>query len=960
MLKYCAIFSLCAGLTLAGDFTTYMGARAVIGQTTFTSQDSGASQLLVGGVGGLAYGNNTLFVTDSNRLGNAPLNNRVVMFNNVSRLLPGVKAEIGPNAGRCPLCVQGASLVLGQPDFTSVNYTVSAAGLRTPTAVATDGRHLAVADTGSNRVLIWNEIPTQMGQPADVVLGQPDFVTVQPVVVSRTSLRAPQGVWIQNGVLFVADTQNNRVMIWNSLPTKNNQPADLVLGQANFTSVPNLDLTKSSLTAAATTMLNPVSVSSDGVHLFVTDLGFNRVLIWNSIPTKNQQPADVEIGQKDMTTSIANDNTDLCVSIGNDASNNPIYPSMCSRTLSFPRFTLSDGTRLFIADGGNDRVLVFNTIPTTNAPKADVILGQPDEYNDIVVTSTNSTFTPNLAESASNVTPSPTGLAWDGTNLYVSDSLDYRVLVFTPANADIPANGVVNAASQAIYAEGSVTLGGTITAGNVVLIKIDQPGDVQSVYYEYDVLAADTLETVAQNIVNLINSANNGLGDPNVLAVPQLSFATVQLIARQPGSVGNSITLAATVGTSVAKTNTTTNGKTTYTEATAGTATITAAASSSTLTGGGEAGTVAPGAIIAIKGNNLSDNTASTAANSPVYRPNFGILPLQLAGVEVYIDGIRAPILSVSPGEIDVQVPFELVDTNSSSLYVRTQRNNGSVTVTSAVSLTISQAAPGIYAAPGQDPRPATAVHYSSYALAVVSVDGVPQATDVVSVTIEDRQYAYTVLGTDTLYTIRDALVALINANADEKVVAYPSGAFTRIVLRAKVPGPEGNGMPIAAKATGAVSTSSTGVVTTAAATETMTAINSQLCCANVAGAPLTIDNPAIPGELIGVYATGLGIVGPQAAQQAIQDGVAYSGPSLNIPNSSVSSIIGGSTANVLYAGLQVGAIGIYYCVLQLSASLPTNAQTGLTIAQDIYTSNITYIPVVAPSGTAAARGRRP
>ena len=38
-----------------------------------------------------------------------------------------------------------------------------------------------------------------------------------------------------------------------------------------------------------------------------------------------------------------------------------------------------------MADGGNDRVLIFNQIPTSNgATEADVILGQPDEYNDIV------------------------------------------------------------------------------------------------------------------------------------------------------------------------------------------------------------------------------------------------------------------------------------------------------------------------------------------------------------------------------------------------------------------------------------------------------------------------------------------------------------------------------------------------------------------------------------------------
>jgi uncharacterized protein (TIGR03437 family) len=949
MLKYCAVFSLCAATGLAADFMTGMSARAVIGQTTFTSQNSGASNTLLGGVGGIAYANNTLFVTDANRLGNVPINNRVLIFNNISHMLPSATAEIGPNTGRCPVCVQGANLALGQPDFTSINFSTTAAGMRLPTSVATDGRTLAVADTANNRVLIWKQIPSQMGQPADIVLGQPDFTTVQQVVVNQTSLRAPQGVWIQNGRIFVADTQNNRVMIWNSFPTKNNQPADLVLGQPNFTTSPNLDLTKSSLTAAANTLLNPVGVSSDGVRLIVTDLGFNRVLIWNTIPTKTQQPADIEIGQKDFTTSEFNDNNDLCVSTGADASGNPMYPSICNRTLSFPRFALSDGQRLFIADGGNDRVLIFNTIPTANAPAADVILGQPDQYNDILVTSTNDIFDPNLFQSASNVTPSPTGLAWDGTNLYVTDSLNYRVLVFTPGSSDVPGNGVVNSASQAIYAQGSITFSGTITAGNVILIQIDAPSDVQSTYYVYTVVAADTLDTITTNVTNLINQANDGAGDPNVLALAQISFESVQLIARQPGGNGNNISIAASTGTSVAKTTTTTNGATYYTQTVSGTPDITATASGSVLAGGGNAATLAPGTIISIKGANLSDNTA-VAVSQPSYSPNLAPLPLQLGGVEVYIDGIRAPIQAVSPTQIDVQVPFELIDTNSSSLYVRTLRNSGAVTVTTSVPLQVSQQAPGIYAEAGPEPRKGTAVHYSSYATGVISVDGSAQATDIVTVTIENRPYNYTVLATDTLNTIRDALVALINANGDEKVVAAPSGSFTRIVLRAKVPGSEGNGLSISASANGGTFTSSTGVVTTGTPTETMTAINSFLCCANVAGAPVNADNPAQPGELIGIFATGLGLVGPASALASIQDGVAYSGPALNDPNSSVSSIIGGSTGNVLYAGLQVGAIGVYYVVLQLDSGLPTNPITQVTISQDIYTSNIVYIPVVSPN----------
>jgi uncharacterized protein (TIGR03437 family) len=967
MLKYCAVFSLCAGVGLAADYMTGQAARAVIGQTTFTSQASGASNTLMGGVGGVAYANNTLFVTDANRQGSAPLNNRVLVFDNLSRIIPAATAEIGPNTGRCPVCAQGASMVLGQPDFTSSNYQTTASGMRLPTGIATDGRNLAVADTANNRVLLWKQIPTQMGQPADIVIGQPDFVTVQQVIVTQSTLRAPQGVWIQNGRLFVADTQNNRIMIWNSLPTKNNQPADLVLGQPNFTTAPNLNLIDSSLTAAANTMLNPVSVTSDGSHLYVADLGFNRVLIWNSIPTKNQQAADVEVGQINFFTSFANDNNDLCPSVGTDASGNPIYPATCVNTLSFPRFALSDGTRLYIADAGNDRVLVFNHIPTVNGAPADAVLGQPDQYADVLVTSTNDQFDPNLAQSASYATPSPSGLAWDGTNLYVTDALNYRVLVFTPESSTVPVNGVVNAASQALFAQGSITFSGSITAGDCLLVTIGDPNQLNPAWYQYTVVSGDTLDTITSNVTNLINGvgnvnggscvatgtvANLKGGDPNVFAVPEVDFDLIKLVARSPGPLGNSIFVQSTTGSTITTTTTVTNGVAVVTETVSGTSTLTASSSAGNLTGGGNASILAPGTIISIQGSNLADTTITTPADSLSPNPNVAPAPLALGGVEVYIDGIRAPLLMVSPNQIDAQVPFELVDTNSSNLYVRTVHSNGTITVTTAVGLQISAVgAPGLYALSGPEPRQVQATHYSSFATGVISVDGAPTPADTVTVSVEDRQYNYAVTATDNLFTIRDALVALINANSDEKVVATASGSFTRIILRAKIPGTAGNGLKISANVIGQTTTNATTLITTTSApTETMTAINSQLCCANVAGAPVTNFNPAVPGEMIIVYATGLGLVGPQPALSAINDGFPYNGPILNEPTSSVAATIGGSTGNVLFAGLQEGAIGIYQVVLQLSSDLPTNPLTQMTIAQNIYFSNLVTIPVFAPS----------
>jgi uncharacterized protein (TIGR03437 family) len=254
----------------------------------------------------------------------------------------------------------------------------------------------------------------------------------------------------------------------------------------------------------------------------------------------------------------------------------------------------------------------------------------------------------------------------------------------------------------------------------------------------------------------------------------------------------------------------------------------------------------------------------------------------------------------------------------------------------------VDQENPGIFAMPGTDPRPGIAYHGSSYATATVSVDGSIAPGDIATILIEDRTYSYTVQSSDDLATIRDGLIALINSNTAEKVVASAAAAFTRIRLTAKVIGPDGDGIQITASSAGTAAGSTGSVV--------MTALNSQLCCANVAGARITADNPALPGETIYVIATGLGLVTPEAAKNAIVDGTAYYGPVINDPNSSVSSLAGGNTASVISAGLMVGAIGMYQVYLELSNTLATNPVTQLTIAQDIYTSNIIAIPVLQPA----------
>jgi uncharacterized protein (TIGR03437 family) len=902
----------------------------VIGQTTFTTQNNGATNQIMGSMSGLAYANDstggTLFIADSNRIGLLPVNNRVLIFSDMAQTLPQLTAALPLYQARCEVCLTPAAVnVLGQSTFGTTAAATAANGLSLPLGVAYDGVHVAVADTANNRVLIWNELPTSMGQPADVVLGQTSFTTVGPVAPTASSLRAPQGVWFQGQQFFVADTQNNRVLIWNSIPTQNNQPANIVLGQPDFTTVPQFDQTKQSLNSSANTLLSPTSVTSDGKHLFVADEGYSRVLIWNSIPTTNTQPADVEIGQQDMENSFGDDAIDMCASNGTDTNGNPTYPNLCASTLSFPRFALSDGTRLFVADTGNDRVLIYNTIPTQNAVAADIILGEPDQFSDVVTSSNTSLGGVDLTTSASNVTPSPMSLAWDGTNLYVSDPLDYRVLIFTPATPNVQINGVVNAASETVFATGSITFGGTLNPGDTVTLTIS------GVNYVYTEVSGDTFDTIMTNLANLINQANNGKGDTNVIAQAQLGTQVLLLTARQGGAGGNNVTISTTVSDN---------------------AQITATASDTNLTGGQAESVLGPGTLISILGTNLAAQAVSAPANAQS-------LPVDLGGVEVYIDGIRLPLVFVSPTQINAQVPFEVVDTNSSNLFVRTTNADGSITVSDAIGLPIAPDNPGIFAQPGIDPRAGIAFHGSSFATGTITVTGGVNAGDTATVGIGDRLYNYVVESTDTLATIRDALVSLINANPQEIVTASAAAAYFTIRLVANVPGPEGDNIPISATSTASApaSTAPTNVATpvptsttTSTGSVTLTATNTTLCCASVAGAPVTTDNPALAGETIYIYATGLGLVGPNDARNAIVDGQAYTGPVANDPVSPVSALGDGASATVISAGLKVGAISIYEVVMELSSQENTNPLAQISIAQDAYTSNVVTIPVYNPA----------
>lgn len=109
-------------------------------------------------------------------------------------------------------------------------------------------------------------------------------------------------------------------------------------------------------------------------------------------------------------------------------------------------------------------------------------------------------------------------------------------------------------------------------------------------------------------------------------------------------------------------------------------------------------GPLAPGALVTIAASGLSIPTADAQSEDAP-------LPHQLGGVEVLVDGTSLPLLSVSSSEIRAQLPYDIGDRNSVSLYVRSEQ-----ATTTAVALTLLPSSPALFAFPGKEPRPGIAV----------------------------------------------------------------------------------------------------------------------------------------------------------------------------------------------------------------------------------------------------------
>ena len=399
--------------------------------------------------------NGKIFIGDNN-------NNRILIYNSI------------PSSNGA-----SADVVIGQTDFVhnSVNQggTINSNTLQSAASVFSDGTKLFISDSGNNRFLIFNTIPTSNNASADVVLGQKDFSSNEPNEGTTTSrsLKNPRSPFIYNNKLFLSDGNNNRILIYNSIPESNNASADLVIGQNDFTS----NQSNQGSSVNANTLSLPMGLYAISNKLFVADYGNHRILVYNSIPTSNNASADLEIGQTNMTSNTSN------------------AGGLSSKSLSYPRAVVSDGIGLFVADTNNNRVLIYNSIPNSNNASADVVIGQAD-------------FTHNSANQGgsvgANTLSSPTSVFVVNGKLIISDNGNQRILIYN----SIPAAN--NASADIVIGQPNFTSSGINQNGTASSRTLSGANGVWSDGTRLAVLDVENRRTL---LFNTIPSSNNASAD---------------------------------------------------------------------------------------------------------------------------------------------------------------------------------------------------------------------------------------------------------------------------------------------------------------------------------------------------------------------------------------------------------------------------------------------------------------
>lgn len=271
-----------------------------------------------------------------------------------------------------------SSMVLGQHDLYRNlrnlwdSDTAFMDGLYYPQDVVSDKNGgIYVADTDNNRILYWNQKPINYGASANIEFN------------FENGLKSPKALAFLSSdkLLAVADSGNNRVLIFKLPLDESSRPVRTISG-----------------------LRDPSDIFYDGQRFFIADTGNNRVLVWKGIPEKDDAPFNVVLGQSSISGVSPN-----------KGDKKPNY-----NTMMYPCSLYSDGQTLYVSDTGNNRVLVFDKIPEMNGWHADRVIGQR-KFKDGLQNRDGKVSSEGLS--------SPKGIIIDKGLLFISDTGNNRIMI---------------------------------------------------------------------------------------------------------------------------------------------------------------------------------------------------------------------------------------------------------------------------------------------------------------------------------------------------------------------------------------------------------------------------------------------------------------------------------------------------------------------------------------------------
>ena len=329
-----------------------------------------------------------------------------------------------------------ASIVYGQSDFVSCSANRGLGSpneftLNGPTGVFSDGNGVYVADGSNNRVLYYPSNETS-GLPGVNVYGQDGVYTTNTVnnpggTPTPANLNQPDAVLTNsNNDLYISDRDNQRVLFFPSTSPNgySNQCSSFTTSTTTTIAITTTTPTMPSLPSTTATgiygqadfvsdFLSPITPNSlNGPHdvyldinenVYIADTFNSRVLFYE---TGNTTAARVygQLGSFNVGTSNTGGRSE--------------------ETLSNPQGVFATSFGVYIADGGNNRVLYFEGTSTTPS----LIYGQ--------VGTTIGIANGGATLGRSNLS-GPTKVYVDRFNrLYVADSGNNRIVRF-PSNSNI-------------------------------------------------------------------------------------------------------------------------------------------------------------------------------------------------------------------------------------------------------------------------------------------------------------------------------------------------------------------------------------------------------------------------------------------------------------------------------------------------------------------------------------------